>query len=281
IPALEDPRTLLRPGFIARPQPAVIESAGSDALPADGMARIVGGRSPQADKSAREIAMCLTRRESFVTIGLEFRGLPAYGGACLGRRLVLHNEHDESQRARRGRKAFPLREGRVPGATAGLTARGKWGHTPLSLPGRTARRRKWCVSPLCPAQFWGAVRVTTEGSAGAGTGTGTSRSMTTGSAARAWTARAWASAAAALARATSTLAWAPATWPWTRAASRWAWASAASRRASSRASSVWGAPPRANRIHSTASSTRPPRMPAIHQPVLDSRTTTVSTVSVV
>src|SRR5690606_37821566 len=142
IPALEDPRTLLRPGFIARPQPAVIESAGSDALPADGMARIVGGRSPQADKSAREIAMCLKRRGSFVTIGLEFRGLPAYGGAWFGRRLVLHDEHDESQRARRGRKAFPLREGRVPGATAGLTARGKWGHTPLSLPGRTARRRK-------------------------------------------------------------------------------------------------------------------------------------------
>src|SRR5690606_24785914 len=85
IPALEDPRTLLRPGFIARPQPAVIESAGSDALPADGMARIVGGRSPQADKSAREIAMCLKRRGSFVTIGLEFRGLPAYGGAWGGR----------------------------------------------------------------------------------------------------------------------------------------------------------------------------------------------------
>src|SRR5690606_30793775 len=88
IDVLEDPRTLLRPGFIARPQPAVIESAGSDALPADGMARIVGGRSPQADKSVREIAMCLKRRGSFVTIGLEFRGLPAYGGACRGDRKV-------------------------------------------------------------------------------------------------------------------------------------------------------------------------------------------------
>ena len=37
IPALEDPRTLRRPGFIARPQPAVVEERGSDALPIDGM----------------------------------------------------------------------------------------------------------------------------------------------------------------------------------------------------------------------------------------------------
>ena len=33
IPAREDPRTLHRPGFIARPQPADIEERGSDALP--------------------------------------------------------------------------------------------------------------------------------------------------------------------------------------------------------------------------------------------------------
>ena len=37
IPAREDPRTILRPGFIARPQPAAIEERGSDALPTDGM----------------------------------------------------------------------------------------------------------------------------------------------------------------------------------------------------------------------------------------------------
>ena len=33
----EDPRAFLRPGFIARPQPADIEERGSDALPTDGM----------------------------------------------------------------------------------------------------------------------------------------------------------------------------------------------------------------------------------------------------
>jgi hypothetical protein len=38
----EDPRTLLRPGFIARPQPAAIEERGSDALPVDGMGSIMG-----------------------------------------------------------------------------------------------------------------------------------------------------------------------------------------------------------------------------------------------
>ena len=66
----EDPRTLLRPGFIARPQPAVIEERGSDALPADGMALIVRGRLSPADRLAREIAMYLKRQENFVTIGL-------------------------------------------------------------------------------------------------------------------------------------------------------------------------------------------------------------------
>src|SRR5690606_12005578 len=118
IPALEDPRTLLRPGFIARPQPAVIESAGSDALPADGMARIVGGRSPQADKSAREIAMCLMLQRSFVTIGLEFRGLPAYGGAWGARRLVRHNEHDEVTTGTTGPEGLSASERRLPGMIA-------------------------------------------------------------------------------------------------------------------------------------------------------------------
>ena len=37
IDAREDPRTLHRPGFIARPQPAAIEERGSDALPTDGL----------------------------------------------------------------------------------------------------------------------------------------------------------------------------------------------------------------------------------------------------
>ena len=39
----EAPRTLHRPGFIARPQPAAIEERGSDALPVDGMERIIKG----------------------------------------------------------------------------------------------------------------------------------------------------------------------------------------------------------------------------------------------
>ena len=39
----EDPRTLLRPGFIARPQPAAIEERGSDALPTDGMGGLWAG----------------------------------------------------------------------------------------------------------------------------------------------------------------------------------------------------------------------------------------------
>jgi hypothetical protein len=43
IPALEDPRTLHRPGFIARPQPAAIEERGSDALPTDGMRKLCAG----------------------------------------------------------------------------------------------------------------------------------------------------------------------------------------------------------------------------------------------
>ena len=53
IDAREDPRTLRRPGFIARPQPAAIEERGSDALPTDGMplsySRLAMGRVQDAD----------------------------------------------------------------------------------------------------------------------------------------------------------------------------------------------------------------------------------------
>ena len=44
----EDPRTLPRPGFIARPQPAAIEERGSDALPVRRDGGIVGRVLPAA-----------------------------------------------------------------------------------------------------------------------------------------------------------------------------------------------------------------------------------------
>ena len=43
VPALKAPCTLLRAGFIARPQPAVVEQRGSDALPIDGMGELWSG----------------------------------------------------------------------------------------------------------------------------------------------------------------------------------------------------------------------------------------------
>ncbi len=43
IDARKDPRPILPPGFIARPQPAAIEERGSDALPTDGMGELWGG----------------------------------------------------------------------------------------------------------------------------------------------------------------------------------------------------------------------------------------------
>ena len=44
IPALEAPRTLRRPGFIARPQPAVIENVDPTPSPSDGMGGVWTGR---------------------------------------------------------------------------------------------------------------------------------------------------------------------------------------------------------------------------------------------